>query len=114
MNELNIKMAEVKNEFIKTSLVVTSYEGEYGVDECKKQESVYFLKTFKMGSTTIANILSRFGYSRNKSFLLGETSNGGLFFKNLYLPFTAETCFLGRDIPNRPKIDISACHMSFG
>ena len=29
------------------------------------------------------------------------------------MPFTEETCFLGKDIPNRPKIDISSIHIRY-
>ena len=36
-----------------------------------------------------------------------------MFFANAYMPFTAETCFLGRDIKNRPKFDISFVHMRY-
>jgi len=39
-------------------------EGLFGVDNCTKQESVFFLKTSKTGSTTLSSILARFGYSR--------------------------------------------------
>ena len=37
--------------------------------------------------------------------------SGGLFFENGYMPFTAETCFLGRDLPTRPLMDLSYVHM---
>ena len=89
------------------------YEGDFRYDGCKKQESVFFLKTSKTGSTTIANILTRFGYAQSKTFLLGEQANGGIWFINSYLPFSENVCFLGRDIPNRPRIDISACHIRY-
>ena len=86
--------------------------GIYGEDQCQKQEQIYFLKTSKTGSTTIANILMRFGFKRpGTNFLLGESGNGALFFENGYMPFNEETCFIGRDIPNRPLFDISYIHM---
>ena len=121
-----------------------SYIGLYGKDKCQKHEKIYFLKTSKTGSTTIANILMRFGYARpGTNFLLGEASNGhgffsenfykiikctsrivseyfrkkilkrAMFFENGYMPFTLDTCFLGRDIPDRPKMDISYVHMKY-
>jgi len=53
----------------------------------------------------------RFGFARNKTFLFGEQLNGGIWFTGSYLPFSEDICFLGRDISNRPKIDISAVHL---
>ena len=35
--------------------------GDYELDQCKIQDKIYFLKTSKTGSTSIANILTRFG-----------------------------------------------------
>ena len=93
-------------EVVLKSTNKQSDHGRFGIDSCRKTESVFFLKTSKTGSTTLANILVRFGYARNKTFLLGEQSNGALWFINSYLPFNEEVCFLGRDIPNRPRIDI--------
>ena len=64
--------------------------------KCVRQEKIYFLKTSKTGSTTIANILIRLGLKANETnFLFGENGNGGLFFTYSYMPFKAETCFLG-------------------
>lgn len=91
----------------------TSYQGRFGIDGCKKQESIFFLKTSKTGSTTLSNILTRFGYARNKTFLFGEQSNGGIWFINSYLPFNENVCFLGKNIPDRPRIDISAVHIRY-
>jgi len=88
--------------------------GQFGRDSCHKVEKVYFLKTSKTGSTTMANILMRFGYRRNATnFLMGETPNGALFFINGYMPFNEEVCFLGRDIKPRPAFDISYVHMRY-
>ena len=56
---------------------------------CKEVDKVYFLKTSKTGSTSVANILTRFGLHRpGTNFLMGEVSNGGFFFKNGFMPFT--------------------------
>ena len=88
--------------------------GRYGKDTCEKHEKIYFLKTSKTGSTTMANILTRFGFARpGTNFLLGETTNGAMFFINGYMPFNEDLCFLGRDIENRPKFDISYIHMRY-
>ena len=35
--------------------------GDYESDKCKIQDKIYFLKTSKTGSTSVANILTRFG-----------------------------------------------------
>jgi len=35
--------------------------GDYELDQCEIQDKIYFLKTSKTGSTSIANILTRFG-----------------------------------------------------
>ena len=35
--------------------------GDYELDKCEIQDKIYFLKTSKTGSTSIANILTRFG-----------------------------------------------------
>ena len=86
--------------------------GTYGVDKCERKEKIYFLKTSKTGSTTMANILMRFGFARPATnFLMGEAPNGGMFFLNGYMPFSENVCYLGRDIPQRPKFDISYVHM---
>lgn len=88
--------------------------GIYGKDQCQKQEKIYFLKTSKTGSTTMANILMRFGFARpGTNFLMGESNNGAMFFLNGYMPFNEDVCFLGRDIPDRPRFDISYVHMKY-
>ena len=66
---------------------------EYESKTCRKVDKIYFLKTSKTGSTTVANILTRFGLRRpGTNFLMGETSNGGFFFKNGFLPFSGQGC----------------------
>ena len=79
-------------------------------------KNFFFSKLFqclKIGSTTLSSILARFGYARNKTFLFGEQANGGIWFINGFLPFNDDVCFLGKEIPNRPKIDISSIHIRF-
>ena len=81
---------------------------------CKESNKIYFLKTSKTGSTSVANLLMRFGLRRpGTTFLMGETANGGFFFENQYMPFNAETCYLGRNIEPRPVYDISYVHMRY-
>jgi len=88
--------------------------GLYEEKKCKSQDKIYFLKTSKTGSTSLANILTRYGLRRNgTTFLMGESSNGGFFFANAYMPFNAETCFLGSNLPKRPLFDISYVHMRY-
>merc|ERR1739838_646439 len=59
------------------SISLKNRVGQFGRDSCEKVEKVYFLKTSKTGSTTMANILMRFGFRREgTNFLLGETPNG--------------------------------------
>ena len=105
------KQPEVKNDKVDQ----VEYLGEYGIDKCERVEKVYFLKTSKTGSTTVANILMRFGFRRkNSNFLLGELNNGALFFLNGYMPFSLEACWLGRNIkPNKPIFDFSYAHMRY-
>ena len=35
--------------------------GDYELNQCKIEDKIYFLKTSKTGSTSVANILTRFG-----------------------------------------------------
>ena len=48
---------EKKNELDK----LKKQMGDYENNECKIQDKIYFLKTSKTGSTSVANILTRFG-----------------------------------------------------
>ena len=86
----------------------------YENNTCQEVDKIYFLKTSKTGSTSVANILMRFGLRRpGTNFLLNENANGGFFFENGYMPFNAETCFLGRNLQPRPLFDISYVHMRY-
>ena len=102
----------VKNVKSWKNLPLALRVGQYGKDQCERKEKVYFLKTSKTGSTTMANILMRFGFSRpGTNYLMGESPNGAMFFLNGYMPYNEELCYMGRDIPNRPHFDISYIHM---
>ena len=59
---------ELKKEMINLKESIGLYEEQ----QCERQEHIYFLKTSKTGSTTIANILIRLGLRQNgTNFLLG-------------------------------------------
>ena len=77
------------------------------------EKKVFFLKTSKTGSTTIANIMTRFAFKHNLSALLGEQPNSALFFRTDYLPFSSDDCYLGRDVQPSPKFDISFVHLRY-
>ena len=90
-----VKEATVAPKFVERSKpphvsldqVLASYEK----GECSEVDKIYFLKTSKTGSTSVANILTRFGLRRpGTNFLMGEVSNGGFFFKNGFMPFTGQ------------------------
>ena len=88
--------------------------GEFKDGNCLRREKIYFLKTSKTGSSTFANILVRFGFKRpGTNYLFGESSDGAMFLNGFYMPFNEESCFMGRDIADRPKFDISYVHMRY-
>ena len=94
--------------------VARKVQNETKSEKCKEIDKIYFLKTSKTGSTSIANLLIRFGLRRpGTTFLLGQTGNGGLFFENQYMPFNAESCYLGQTLNPRPVFDISYVHMRY-
>ena len=71
-DELSIDESPIKAKPWK-KIPLNKRIGQYGRDSCEKVEKVYFLKTSKTGSTTMANILMRFGYRREgTNFLMGE------------------------------------------
>ena len=53
---------------------------------CKRKKNIVFLKTHKTGSSTITNILNRYGEARNLNFVLPKIGSNRLdwpwFFKN--------------------------------
>uniref|UniRef100_A0A7M5V5D7 Uncharacterized protein n=1 Tax=Clytia hemisphaerica TaxID=252671 RepID=A0A7M5V5D7_9CNID len=53
---------------------------------CKRKKNIVFLKTHKTGSSTITNILNRYGEARNLNFVLPNIGSNRLdwpwFFKN--------------------------------
>ena len=51
-------------------------------NSCRKHDSFFFLKTSKTGSTTISNMFFKFGFKYDKTFLVGEQTNGAIFWEN--------------------------------
>ena len=98
----------------KPTLTLAEKARLFDEGKCQINDKIYFLKTSKTGSTSVANILMRFGLRRpGTTFLVGETANGGFFFNNQYMPFNAETCYLGKNVNPRPVFDISYVHMRY-
>ena len=60
--------------------------GDYELDQCEIQDKIYFLKTSKTGSTSIANILTRFGI-RNGIRILVQGSTDVKEANRLWIPF---------------------------
>ena len=81
--------------------------------ECSPHTKFFFLKTSKTGSTTIANIFTRFGYKHDLTALMGESGNGNLFFVNGFLPFHDSKCYLGKDIKPQVQFDLSFVHLRY-
>ena len=75
--------------------------------ECKERKSVMFLKTHKTGSTTVANIIFRFGLKRKLTFGIGK----GLF--RIGWPDYLNQSHLVPFLHNRSKVDIIASHLKF-
>ena len=76
----------------------------------KEQRHVAFLKVHKSGSTTIQNILLRFGWSRNLTFVLPNNSS---FYPNVI----SLSATLRQDNvlppPNGKQFDILCCHVVY-
>lgn len=84
-DELSIDESPIKAKPWK-KIPLNKRIGQYGRDSCEKVEKVYFLKTSKTGSTTMANILMRFGYRREgTNFLMGEECVFFSIFWNIWI-----------------------------
>ena len=88
-------------------------EGLVPAEHCFPKKRIFFLKTSKTGSTTVAQIMARFSYNNQLNSLFGEDSSGNLLFTNQKRPFSAKDCFLGRDLPISPKFDSSFVHLRY-
>ncbi|XP_060571758.1 galactose-3-O-sulfotransferase 2-like [Ruditapes philippinarum] len=69
---------------------------------CTEKHDIVFLKIHKTGSSTIANILQRFGYYRNLNFALPNKTDGQLRYN--YFGGIGDTLKLGNIIPSKPKL----------
>ncbi|CAH1269832.1 GAL3ST1 [Branchiostoma lanceolatum] len=66
-------------------------DAKLNITNCEPKTDIAFIKTHKTGGTTVMQILHRFGYLRNTSFLLPHNDINdlyphGLLNPNLYLP----------------------------
>ncbi|KAK1785832.1 hypothetical protein P4O66_003206 [Electrophorus voltai] len=59
-------------------------------DSCHPQNHIVFLKTHKTASSTILNILFRYGDSRNLTFALPANMYSQLYYPNFFLPYFVE------------------------
>ncbi|CAG5097366.1 Oidioi.mRNA.OKI2018_I69.XSR.g15046.t1.cds [Oikopleura dioica] len=82
-------------------------------EDCIPKKQIFFLKTSKTGSTTVAQIIARFSYNNQLKALFGEDSSGNLLFANRTRPFNANDCYLGRDLPVSQKFDASFVHLRY-
>ncbi|XP_053394588.1 galactose-3-O-sulfotransferase 2-like [Mercenaria mercenaria] len=69
--------------------------------QCTEIQNIVFLKVHKTGSSTVANILQRFGYFRNLNFALPNKTAGQLRYN--YFGGVGETLKPGGTIPSKPK-----------
>lgn len=67
-----------------TTVTVTSTKLLPVLEECKEKTHIVFLKTHKTASSTILNILYRFGESRNLTFALPLYKNNQLFYPSYF------------------------------
>ena len=69
------KTSPAKPEPVSSEPVVSAENAESNTDmaglSCKPVKRVFFLKTSKTGSTTVANIMARFAFKHNLDALLG-------------------------------------------
>ncbi|CAJ0954673.1 unnamed protein product [Ranitomeya imitator] len=76
---------------------------------CQPHTHIFFLKTHKTASSTIMNILFRFGESHNLTFALPANYQPQLFYPYYFTAYFVE----GYTTKTRPKYDIMCHHMRF-
>ncbi|XP_056419080.1 galactose-3-O-sulfotransferase 2-like isoform X2 [Hyla sarda] len=76
---------------------------------CWPQRHIFFLKTHKTASSTIMNILFRFGESHNLTFALPSNNRTQFFYSNYFKTYFVE----GFKTKIQPKYDIMCHHMRF-
>ncbi|KAF7643650.1 hypothetical protein LDENG_00235760 [Lucifuga dentata] len=65
-------------------------------ETCQPKSHIVFLKTHKTASTTIINILQRYGDSRNLTFALPQNRNSHLFYPKFFTSEFVEGVTSGR------------------
>ncbi|KAJ7990551.1 hypothetical protein DPEC_G00301520 [Dallia pectoralis] len=73
-----------------TAGLISDVEPVVASTTCQPKNHVVFLKTHKTGSSTILNILYRYGDSRNLSFALPLNRHSQLFYPYLFAPHFVE------------------------
>ena len=141
MNKTSQAKPETASSKPEVSVGISETNTDMAGLSCKPIKRVFFLKTSKTGSTTVANIMARFAFKHNLDALLGfgfyndksastqnfdkfftefdeilflgEQPNGALFFTGDYLPFSPQNCYLGRDIKPKLTFDMSFVHLRY-
>ncbi|KAJ7392602.1 galactose-3-O-sulfotransferase 1 [Desmophyllum pertusum] len=96
------KMMSVDNEGGHITVITDGTNAEKfrtTPNSCQPKDNVLFLKTHKTGSSTITNILNRYGDLHNLTFVLPQVG-----FYNFYWPLSFENSFIADLRGKRPNI----------
>ncbi|XP_062328849.1 galactose-3-O-sulfotransferase 2 isoform X1 [Osmerus eperlanus] len=77
------------------------------VRTCRPKKHIFFLKTHKTASSTILNILYRYGDSQNLTFALPYNMHSQLFYPNLFASYFVE----GEQSRSKKKFHIMCNHL---
>ena len=77
------------------------------VRTCRPKKHIFFLKTHKTASSTILNILYRYGDSQNLTFALPYNMHSQLFYPNLFASYFVE----GEQSRSKKKSHIMCNHL---
>ena len=77
------------------------------VRSCRPKKHIFFLKTHKTASSTILNILYRYGDSQNLTFALPYNMHSQLFYPNLFASYFVE----GEQSRSKKKFHIMCNHL---
>ncbi|KAG8445520.1 hypothetical protein GDO86_010330, partial [Hymenochirus boettgeri] len=88
---------------------LASEDWETGTSFCKPYSDIFFLKTHKTGSSTIMNILFRYGEFHNLTFALPSYNSMQFFYPNYFTASSVEGFYSHR--PN--TFNIMCHHMRF-
>ncbi|KAJ8029773.1 Galactosylceramide sulfotransferase [Holothuria leucospilota] len=81
--------------------------------------NIVYIRTHKTGSTTLCNIINRYGYQRNLSFMMDENlRNGRNFYMNISLAFQRKTLLRplrtsAQDEGSRPLYNMTTLHTQY-